>query len=77
MATFHSIMISATFIISTVVAMRLTIGEEDTDPYFLKGHNEGMAFLALILMVLEKGRIFIRWRHLDEAIKNHASGYIH
>jgi hypothetical protein len=77
MATFPSIMISMVFIVSMVVTTRLTIGEEDTDPYFLKGHNEGTAFLALLLVVLKKGRILIRWRHIDEIIKIRTSEYIH
>ena len=44
MVTFHSIMISAIFAISTGVTTRLTIGEEDTDPYFLGGKMKARPF---------------------------------
>jgi len=77
MVTFHSIMISAIFAISTGVTTRLTIGEEDTDPYFLGGKMKARPFLALPFMVQKENRILNRWRHLDEMIKIHASGYIH
>jgi hypothetical protein len=52
MGPFRSIMISMAFIVFMVVTMKLTIGEEDTDPCLLKGHNEGRAFLALPLLRL-------------------------
>jgi hypothetical protein len=54
MATFHPIMISATFIISKVVTMRLAIGRGDTDLDFLKGHNKGRALGTLPFMVGKK-----------------------
>ena len=44
MATFHPIMISATFIISKVVIMRLAIGRGDTDLDFLKGTTKAGPF---------------------------------
>ena len=52
MGPFRSIMISMAFIVFMVVAMKLAIGEEDTDPCLLKGHNEGRAFLTLPLLRL-------------------------
>jgi hypothetical protein len=52
MGPFPSIMISTAFIVFMVVAMKLAIGEEDTDSCFLKGHNEGRAFLTLPLLRL-------------------------
>jgi hypothetical protein len=52
MGPFRSIMISMAFIVFMVVTMKLAIGEEDTDPCLLKGHNEGRAFLALPLLRL-------------------------
>lgn len=69
MATFPSIMIPTGFIISVGVTTRLAIGEEDTDPFFFKGHNEGASRCR------KQNRI--RRQHLDEMIKSHASGYIH
>ena len=39
-ATFPFITIWMGFIISVVVTTRLAIGEEDTDPLFLKGRHE-------------------------------------
>ena len=76
-ATFPFIMIRMGFIISVVVTTRLAIGEEDTDPCSLNGDNKGTAFLAPTFTVPKQNRILTRWRHLDEMIKSHASGYIH